>query len=199
LHSLFAEANSVQADSFELRKELAKTEDRFLRDHPYLFLISRNASDAERQSGGFRTALIDPQAALIEMSKIERRAGGAFRKGLDDAIVLPVAKRAGGTFESRICVGRTRACDICIEDSRVSKLHAYFEHEQSRYTLVDAGSSNGTMLNGRAISRTERAEVKRGDRISFAGFLFELLTAKDLHAELSGLVRAELDEKKQQK
>ena len=48
-------------------------------------------------------------------------------------------------------IGRSSSCDIVIPLSIVSRLHARIELQHDRYVLSDAGSANGTFVNGRRI------------------------------------------------
>ena len=49
-------------------------------------------------------------------------------------------------------VGRSVGCDIVIARNLVSRLHARIERVGPRYHLVDAGSANGTFINGVLLS-----------------------------------------------
>jgi Protein of unknown function (DUF3662)/FHA domain len=59
-------------------------------------------------------------------------------------------------------VGRSRECDIRVEDPNVSRRHAEIRQEEGAYWIVDLGSTNGVEVNGR---RTERAKLSDDDRI----------------------------------
>ena len=47
-----------------------------------------------------------------------------------------------------VTIGRSSSCDIVIPLSIVSRLHARIEQQHDRYVLLDAGSANGTFVNG---------------------------------------------------
>jgi DNA-binding winged helix-turn-helix (wHTH) protein len=49
-------------------------------------------------------------------------------------------------------IGRSESCTVVISASTVSRLHARIELQHDRYVLFDAGSANGTFLNGELIS-----------------------------------------------
>lgn len=49
-------------------------------------------------------------------------------------------------------LGRSPLCQIVVQRSIVSRLHAKIEREGPRYQLVDAGSANGTFLNGKRLT-----------------------------------------------
>jgi len=48
-------------------------------------------------------------------------------------------------------LGRSALCQIVVPRSTVSRLHAKIERDGPRYLLVDAGSANGTFVNGQRI------------------------------------------------
>ena len=50
-------------------------------------------------------------------------------------------------------LGRSESCDIVIPQSIVSRLHARIELQHDRYVLFDAGSANGTFVNGERIGQ----------------------------------------------
>lgn len=84
--------------------------------------------------------------------------------------VAPTRKRAGVSkpFEDRVSVGRARNNDIVLRDESVSKFHAWFERNDAGvFYVVDAGSTNCTLLNGKPVSRTPET-VRDGDEIRFA-------------------------------
>lgn len=55
-------------------------------------------------------------------------------------------------LEANICtIGRSPMCQIVVQRGVVSRLHARIEREGPRYVLIDAGSANGTFVNGRKI------------------------------------------------
>jgi pSer/pThr/pTyr-binding forkhead associated (FHA) protein len=67
----------------------------------------------------------------------------------------------------RVVLGRSRECDIQIEDGNVSRRHAELDRDDSGWTVVDLGSTNGTEVNGRRITR--RTTLDDGDRIGIGG------------------------------
>jgi hypothetical protein len=61
-------------------------------------------------------------------------------------------------------IGRAPACDLVLEYGFMSRQHARLELTGSGYMIVDAGSTNGTTVNGRRIS--EMQLLSSGDEIS---------------------------------
>jgi Protein of unknown function (DUF3662)/FHA domain len=60
----------------------------------------------------------------------------------------------------RVVLGRSRECDIQIEDSNVSRRHAELRQEGTSFWIVDLDSTNGVEVNGR---RVQRAKLDPGD------------------------------------
>lgn len=61
-------------------------------------------------------------------------------------------------------LGRDLTNEIVVSDAYASGNHARVERqEDGRYWLVDVGSSNGTLLNGRRIRTNDPVPLDRGD------------------------------------
>jgi DNA-binding response OmpR family regulator len=59
---------------------------------------------------------------------------------------------ASYTLQADICtIGRSPVCQIVVQRNVVSRLHARVERDGLRYVLHDAGSANGTFVNGHRI------------------------------------------------
>ena len=59
--------------------------------------------------------------------------------------------------------GRSKSCDICLLDSRLSRRHAGFHVDHSRVHIEDLTSTNGVLLNGSRI--VGRQELTNGDQL----------------------------------
>jgi hypothetical protein len=79
-------------------------------------------------------------------------------------LVLPSATK--GTFT----IGRDAGCDLVLTDMTVSRSHAGLRHELGRWLLSDAGSTNGTRLNGWRV--TGPVPLRTGDKVSFGSLTF---------------------------
>ncbi|PYQ16126.1 MAG: hypothetical protein DMF79_18975, partial [Acidobacteria bacterium] len=73
-------------------------------------------------------------------------------------------------------IGRDLSCDLVLEDSTVSRRHARMCWSAGGWTLVDAGSKNGTTVNGEP---ARGAELRDGDQIGIGRLSgrFERLSA----------------------
>lgn len=61
-------------------------------------------------------------------------------------------------------VGRSRESDIFLVDPSVSRVHATLEPQDDHLVVRDAGSTNGTFVNG---ERVQLRTVRAGDRVAF--------------------------------
>ncbi len=71
-------------------------------------------------------------------------------------------------------LGRSRDCDIVVDDANVSRTHAELRPRGGAWVVSDLDSTNGTRLNGRAIHTAE--VVRPGDEIELGASVltFEL-------------------------
>jgi hypothetical protein len=63
----------------------------------------------------------------------------------------------------RTTIGRSRECDIVVDDPNVSRKHAEVRRTIEGWTVVDLGSTNGIKVNGR---RVHEALLSPGDKIT---------------------------------
>jgi len=54
--------------------------------------------------------------------------------------------------QAEITIGRDTTCDIFISDDSVSARHARLTYHHTQWWLEDFGSTNGTRLNGQAVT-----------------------------------------------
>jgi pSer/pThr/pTyr-binding forkhead associated (FHA) protein len=84
-----------------------------------------------------------------------------------DVVTLTIDGRKHPVESSRVVLGRSRECDIRVVDGNVSRRHCEVVQESpTTWVIVDLGSTNGTELNGR---RVTRAPLSGGDRITLGG------------------------------
>jgi hypothetical protein len=86
---------------------------------------------------------------------------------------------------SFVGVGRHESCDVIFTAETVSSRHAYFLRTGERWIVADAGSTNGTRLNGEDLEPHQRVPVKSRDHLQFGPELAcYLLEPEDLFALL---------------
>lgn len=59
------------------------------------------------------------------------------------------------SFNNSFTIGRNEECSIRLNEAGVSKFHVEVIFENSKWWIVDRGSSNGTYINGNKIQRVE--------------------------------------------
>ena len=77
--------------------------------------------------------------------------------------VLAGAGRRNVLSGSRVTLGRSRECDIVVDDENVSRRHAELRRDNGDWHVVDLGSTNGVKVNRR---RVDHARLQHGDRIT---------------------------------
>ncbi|MDY7231695.1 FHA domain-containing protein [Hyalangium rubrum] len=84
-----------------------------------------------------------------------------------------------------LTIGRLPDCDVVLEDSSVSKMHAQLRWSEAdrRCTVKDLGSRNGTFLNGATLGDRE-VTLRDGDILSFGYVQFWFLLTETLYARL---------------
>ena len=123
-------------------------------------------ADAGAAAGDFgHTMVYSPDRSARKLEPRDRPAGGrALLVGEDKRTVLS---------GSRLLIGRSRDCDITIDDPNVSRRHAELRNEDGRWVVADLGSTNGVKVNGQ---RVAQAALEPGDDVvlGLARFRFEV-------------------------
>lgn len=167
----------------------------FNREHgevPYLAI--RLTGDAEGIAAGLETSLSGVEMQLArpvsamgfhtemasrqDLNELKRAArtrahndeltlARAFAKA--PHYLVPLKKREGvdAAFMDRISVGRAPNKDIVLRHSSVSKSHAWFQFDElSACYIADAGSKNGTRVNGTRLAPREPIQIESGDLLT---------------------------------
>lgn len=92
---------------------------------------------------------------------------------LSDGTALLISTRgavSGSRYlldEDEITVGRDPRADILLDDSTVSRSHAVFRRVNGAYSVIDAGSLNGTYVNRQSV---DQKQLNNGDEIMIGKF-----------------------------
>jgi hypothetical protein len=153
-------------DVGEVRDELdALGRDGFVAKHGRFFLVFTD----EAALGDFADFV---NTATRDANEI------ASKGGLDQADVQPIRPIRAG--EEQVSVGRE--ADVSIQHRKVSKVHAWFSVTGGLLQLADAGSKNGTWLNGRALKPHQWVPVDVGDTINLGSLSATVWGIDDLMA-----------------
>jgi DNA segregation ATPase FtsK/SpoIIIE, S-DNA-T family len=77
----------------------------------------------------------------------------------------PSAGRVFALGDGDFRLGRDPACDICLPDPSLSRHHLDVRVDEGGIRVADAGSSNGTALNGEALRANEPCAMDENDEI----------------------------------
>lgn len=70
------------------------------------------------------------------------------------------------TLRSRVLIGRSAACDLRVDDPRVSSEHASLQWTGAVWEVRDLGSKNGTFVGERRLPSGERSHLLPGDLLA---------------------------------
>lgn len=131
----------------------------FLAQNKCPFLVTVEVMD-DALPGGMTPEGASAATVAQDPQKL-RRASIAAR----EAKVYAIMKREGANKEKEILVGRSRDNDVWINDAEVSKHHARLSVSKGNWSLVDAGSTNGTFINDRKIETSQATPLHTYDAV----------------------------------
>lgn len=82
-------------------------------------------------------------------------------------------------------IGRVDGNDMIMPDYAISKQHAILEIKRGNYAIMDCGSTNGTMVNGKRLDK-KPVNLRDGNVVGFARYEFTFLFPESLYDMLSG-------------
>jgi hypothetical protein len=127
---------------------------------------------------GIQTGAIHPEEERSEAPVAAEGSGRTMVYSSAGRVAAPLEERARARAQTalllvdgkRIVVeptgatlGRSRQCDVVLDDPNVSRQHAEVRPRGGSWVLTDLGSTNGSILNGRRIDGAE--VLKPGDEI----------------------------------
>jgi len=125
---------------------------------------------ADRVPPAVEAKAMNSRSLTVPKVHLDARPIGLLRVEGGDLFVLTEAHR-------NVAVGASQECDVPIKDELMSRVHfrVLVDPESAeegklrvyRITVVDAGSRNGTFLNGRIVRR--RSDLSDGDTIQAGG------------------------------
>lgn len=123
------------------------TREQFLAKHTYpvLVLTLTPEGGVVEDGGEFRTQAVVMGQPLIPPAPSPKLTA-----------IVPILKRMKDPFPTFIWVGRESRCDVTLPFSSVSKLQAQFlKKPNGDWDILDAGSTNGTFLNGVQLAKNK--------------------------------------------
>lgn len=116
--------------------------------------------------------------ALLLRRDLRLRSRGQGERAPGDLLVMEPGESGLEVGErlpllSTTTVGRDDGNDIVLDDTFISARHATVAWNGKGWVLTDAGSTNGTRLNGKDVRRP--VAVKAGDTVEFGQIRFKLV------------------------
>mgnify|MGYP001394475543 CR=1 FL=1 len=146
------------------RSSAALPPEGFAARFPAPFLLEINPENVEVAGGETRD--FDPQKALSQ---------GATSPSLNASLIINFGE--GETF----LLGRGEASQLRVSHASVSERHCVFERVGTLWSIRDAGSRNGTWLNGRRLGEGEQSPLKFGTKIMAGEAQFLFLSPDDCY------------------
>ena len=148
----------------QLARSLQRRE--FIDRHPHLFLVFNAPAESSVPANSFATQAVPSEQFFSQAHEI---------------VVLPIVKGADSPFQAHISLGRARNCDLVVRHASVSKLHARFRTEEGTLLLVDAGSQNGTFVDGKRVLPQESTPVVPDSELLFGSVAARAVDAAGLY------------------
>ncbi len=108
------------------------------------------------------------------------------RRGPRGVEVYPLAKKPGASFADMITIGRTPNNDVVLRDVTVSRFHAYFRQRGEKWIVADAGSKNGSGLEGVPLEARKERELASGVAVRIGDFELTFYLSSELYGVLGG-------------
>ncbi|HEY4177819.1 MAG TPA: FHA domain-containing protein [Kofleriaceae bacterium] len=159
------------------RRELAGTKQTFTDAHPHPFLMYSGGAMREVTSS-------DPALMTIDRFVVEGQRAPAR---VADVLVSPIKAREAG--EPIVTIGTNPSCDVEINDSSVSKQHAWFQKSSEGWQLWDNDSVGGTRVNDAVLKTGHPHLLASGDVITLGYVELTFLTADAFYSVVKHLSR----------
>jgi hypothetical protein len=109
---------------------------------------------------------VEPGATMIykPAAPLETQAASPVELGVAREVAFLVFEgERKEVTKRRTVIGRSKDCDIRLNDPNVSRRHAELRQEGTAFWIVDLDSTNGLEVNGR---RSKRAKLDPGDTVT---------------------------------
>ncbi|HUM12917.1 MAG TPA: FHA domain-containing protein [Myxococcaceae bacterium] len=153
---------STLLPELDLRDEAA-----FARAHPHSWLLREPTAWHATHPDGNQTLLM-PAAVAAPLE------GTALAIALE-----PVVRDA-----THVTLGRSPSCDLVIEEGTVSQVHLVFRQVDEAWTVEDAGSTNGSWLDGVRLEKAVAHRLAEGARLQTAQVLFTFASSSGVWRRL---------------
>ena len=138
----------------------AKSREEFIAEFPALVFVVNAASPGTDAYTTARSLPLAPEARAAKLAEIQ---------------ILRIEKKPSSSnpHSLLVTIGRSPQNDVPVRFPEVSKYHAYVSlGAPGKAKLTDAGSTNGSAINGVGLRATVEAhELKSGDKVTLSGVI----------------------------
>jgi pSer/pThr/pTyr-binding forkhead associated (FHA) protein len=128
-----------------------------------------NPNDSQRRLKGRAMFVYEPRMQTAEEeedNQLRTRSGLTSPAiGGGEALAVPIEKSKANGFLEKITLGRTSNNDIIVDDGSVSRFHAWIEIQEANYFYFDAGSRNGSVVDGQRLEAKSRCALRSGAKV----------------------------------
>jgi hypothetical protein len=172
-------------------RELSCTEFERLYAHPFLLIeTDKVVTDKGRFFVPTLTANVGEANRHLDLLEQAKKHGWHLDPDAQQLYLVKIAKRERNPFRDRIIIGRTTLADVIVENSQVSKRHAIIQFDEAaqQFTVTDCGSTNGTTVNGDAVTDHTKTTLRYGDVLTFGTLKAQFLSATQVWELLQKVV-----------
>ncbi len=139
----------------------------------YLFFVRVLRAVWAEVSGRNVTAAVAAPVQARQGWSGQSRGGGNNKAGSRLKVIEPTETK-GQIYElgDELTVGRAGGCQITLDDTYVSQLHARVFRRDGQLYVEDLGSTNGSYLNRAKL--TAPVAIRKGDRLQIGKTVMEL-------------------------
>ena len=114
--------------------------------------------------------------ARTKRDRSARRATGSRKHGPLALRIIAPPELKGRSYPlgDEVTVGRAAGCQVTVDDTYASQLHARVFLREGQVFVEDLGSTNGTYLNRRKV--TGPMQLQRGDKLQIGNTVLELVS-----------------------
>lgn len=161
------------------------TQAEYARNHAGFFFLGKVPEDWDDElSYNTQVRTISNVDETLSHSSDEMKPGNFLAR---------IEKSSRASWLSWISLGRARNNDIILRHSSISKLHAQIhterdeESSEERFFISDAGSANGTWVNGKTLKTGAPVLLHAGDKVTIGDIESTFLDAQSLYGYLRRL------------
>ena len=115
-----------------------------------------------------------PAAVVAPVGPSTKRERGGGKRAVAHLRVVEPPEQRGRTYDvaDELTIGRAAGCQVPLDDSYASQLHARLFRRNGDLLVEDLGSTNGTFLNRKKVSSA--VPMRKGDRLQVGKTVLEL-------------------------